>query len=93
MRRTTGQPLRPTKRQIEVLRAYVLAGTRQDAADTLGISAHTVEAHLAALRSRLGVHNEVQAVYVLWLGYRDHAMRCNLAHHEECAGRLFSIPR
>lgn len=88
-REITGQPLMPTRRQIEVLRAYVAAGTQHDAAEVLGIAARTVEAHLAALRLRLGVHNEVQAVYALWLGYRDHASRCDHAHHEECARRKF----
>jgi hypothetical protein len=28
-------------------------------------------------------------VYVLWLGYRDHAASCAEPHHEECARRLF----
>lgn len=88
-RRHSGQTLAPTKRQLEVLRAYVREGTHLDAARLLGLSVRTVEAHLGALRIRLGVHNEAQAVYVLWLGYRDHAATCAEAHHEECAQRLF----
>jgi DNA-binding NarL/FixJ family response regulator len=89
VRRQTGQALPPTRRQLEVLRAYVQAGTHFDAAQLLGLSIRTVEAHLAALRIRLGVHNEAQAVYVLWLGYRDHAATCSEAHHEECARQRF----
>lgn len=88
-RRQTGQALPPTRRQLEVLRACVQAGTHGDAARLLGLSVRTVEAHLSALRTRLGVHNEAQAVHVLWLGYRDHAAGCAEAHHEECARRRF----
>lgn len=89
-RRRSGQALPPTNRQLEVLRAYVHAGTHHEAARQLGLSVRTVEAHLGALRIRLGVHNEAQAVYILWLGYRDHAAVCEEAHHEECARRLFA---
>ncbi len=67
-----------------MLRAYVRTGTHGGAAQRLGLSARTVQAHLTSLRQRLGVHNEAQAVYVLWLGYRDHLARCKRAHHEEC---------
>lgn len=67
-----------------MLRAYVAAGTHAGAARDLGVSVRTVQAHLAALRSRLGVHNEAQAVYALWLGYRDHAESCPRPHHEDC---------
>jgi hypothetical protein len=82
--RDQGLALPPTSRQLEVLGAYVRAGTHLGAAHSLGISVRTVQAHLTSLRQRLGVHNEAQAVYVLWLGYRDHLRRCNLAHHEGC---------
>jgi DNA-binding CsgD family transcriptional regulator len=82
--RWTGHALPPTKRQVEVLRAYVLAGSHLDAARRLDVSVRTVQAHLTALRSRLGVHNEAQAVYVLWLGYRDHVGECSQPHHESC---------
>lgn len=88
-RRQSGEALLPTRRQLEVLRACVQAGSHLDAARQLGLSVRTVEAHLGALRIRLGVHNEAQAVYVLWLGYRDHAAACAEAHHEECAQRRF----
>jgi DNA-binding CsgD family transcriptional regulator len=82
--RLSGRALPPTDRQVEVLRAYVTAGTHAGAARQLGVSLRTVQAHLAALRSRLGVHNEAQAVYVLWLGYRDHLVTCPKRHHDEC---------
>jgi DNA-binding NarL/FixJ family response regulator len=74
----------PTDRQLEVLRAYLTAGSHSAAAASLGISVRTVQAHLTMLRARLGVHNEAQAVYVLWLGYRDHIGLCGKAHHETC---------
>jgi DNA-binding NarL/FixJ family response regulator len=74
----------PTDRQLEVLRAYINGGSHSAAAVALGISVRTAQAHLAMLRARLGVHNEAQAVYVLWLGYRDHLAACGKAHHEMC---------
>lgn len=82
--RGSGRALSPTGRQIDVLRAYVSGGTHAAAAGLLGLSERTVQAHLAALRTRLGVHNEAQAVYVLWLGYRDHLSTCRQRHHEPC---------
>ena len=82
--RGSGQALPPTGRQIDVLRAYVMGGTYAAAAARLGLSERTVQAHLASLRSRLGVHNEAQAVYVLWLGYRDHLSACVEPQHETC---------
>lgn len=82
--RSAGRALPPTGRQMDVLRAYVVAGTHAAAATRLGLSQRTVQAHLAALRTRLGVHNEAQAVYVLWLGYRDHLPGCKKSHHEAC---------
>lgn len=82
--RRYGQTLPPTRRQLEALRAYVQVGTHHEAGRLLGVSVRTVQAHLGALRARLGVHNEAQAVYVLWLGYRDHIATCAKEHHEEC---------
>jgi DNA-binding CsgD family transcriptional regulator len=83
-RRHSGAALPPTRRQLEILLTYVRAGSHVGAADELGLSVRTVQAHLAALRLRLGVHNEAQAVYVLWLGYRDHLAICAEPHHESC---------
>lgn len=93
MARGAGDPLAPTTRQIEVLRAYVRAGTHQAAARLLGLSARTVQAHLTTLRSRLGVHTEAQAVYVLWLGYRDHLGQCEKASHQACMPSLDALHR
>lgn len=69
---------------MDVLRTYVVAGSHAAAARALGLSTRTVQAHLTALRARLGVHNEAQAVYVLWLGYRDHLDQCPNLHPNEC---------
>lgn len=82
--RAVGEALFPTERQLDVLRAYVRAGTHEAAAKLLGLSTRTVQAHLSALRSRMGVHNEAQAVYALWLGYRDHLSQCKATAHEAC---------
>jgi len=73
-----------TLRQVDVLRAYAQSGSHAATAARLGISIHTVQAHLTALRSRLGVHNETQAIYVMWRGYRDHLAACGREDHEAC---------
>lgn len=82
--RRRGSFLAPTARQLHVLRAYVDYGSHLEAARGLGISERTVRSHLASLRSRLGVHNEAQAVYVLWLPFRDHLAACGKARHDDC---------
>ena len=69
---------------MQALRAYVVHGTLLDAADALDLSERTLKNHLAALRSRLGVHTNAQAVYVLWLGYRDHTRVCRTMSHVDC---------
>lgn len=79
-----GEGLPPSRRQLEVLRAYVHLGTHERVGKALGISSRTVQSHLAALRMRMGVHNEAQAVYALWLGFRDHLTTCALADHARC---------
>jgi DNA-binding NarL/FixJ family response regulator len=56
---------RPTRRQLEVLRAYIGAGSVA-AAFELGISATTVRQHLSGLYRRTGCLNAAQAAY--WLG-------------------------
>jgi hypothetical protein len=63
---------------------YVHSGSHAAAASDLGISIHTVQAHLGALRSRLGVHNEAQVIYVMWLGFRDHLGACEQRDHDGC---------
>ncbi len=57
---------RPTRRQLEVLRAYIRAGSVVAAAYELGISETTVRQHLSGLYRRTGCVNAAQAVY--WLG-------------------------
>ena len=57
---------RPTRRQIEVLRTYIRAGSVAAAAHDLGISETTVRQHLSGLYRRTGCLNAAQAAY--WLG-------------------------
>lgn len=60
---------RPTRRQVEVLRAYIRAGSVAAAAFELGISETTVRQHLSELYRRTGWLNAAQAAY--WLGTRQ----------------------
>lgn len=54
---------RATRRQMDVLAAYVAAGgCVQDAAELVGIRPSTVKRHLADLRARLGLTTE-QLIY------------------------------
>ncbi len=57
---------RPTRRQLEVLRAYIRVGSVAAAAYELGISETTVRQHLSGLYRRTGCLNAAQAAY--WLG-------------------------
>jgi len=57
---------RPTRRQLEVLRAYIRAGSVAAAAHELGIGETTVCQHLSGLYRRTGCLNAAQAAY--WLG-------------------------
>ena len=57
---------RPTRRQLEVLRAYIRAGSVAAAAHELGIGETTVRQHLSGLYRRTGCLNAAQAAY--WLG-------------------------
>jgi DNA-binding NarL/FixJ family response regulator len=57
---------RPTRRQLEVLRAYIHAGSVAAAAYELGIGETTVRQHLSGLYRRTGCVNAAQAAY--WLG-------------------------
>jgi len=56
----------PTRRQLEVLRAYIAAGSIAVAAYELGISETTARQHLSGLYRRIGCLNAAQAAY--WLG-------------------------
>ena len=57
---------RPTRRQLEVLRTYIAAGSISAAAYELGISESTARQHLSGLYRRTGCLNAAQAAY--WLG-------------------------
>ena len=57
---------KPTRRQLEVLRAYIRAGSVAAAAYELGIRETTVRQHLSGLYRRTGCVNAAQAAY--WLG-------------------------
>jgi DNA-binding CsgD family transcriptional regulator len=67
---------RPTRRQLEVLRAYIRAGSIAAAAHELGISETTARQHLSGLYRRTGCLTVAQAAY--WLG--RHAGRRTEVH-------------
>ena len=60
---------RPTRRQVEVLRAYIAAGSITAAAHELDIAESTARQHLSALYRRTGCSSAVQAAYRL--GHAD----------------------
>ena len=55
----------PTRRQLEVLRAYIAAGSIAAAAHELGINETTARQHLSGLYRRTGCLNAAQAAYML----------------------------
>ena len=61
----------PTRRQLEVLRAYIATGSIAAAAYELGIGETTARQHLSALYRRAGCLNAAQAAYRLGLGDLD----------------------
>lgn len=63
----------PTRRQLEVLRAYIAFGSIAAAAPVLGIRETTARQHLSGLYRRTGCVNAAQAAYLL--GSSDHVMR------------------
>jgi DNA-binding NarL/FixJ family response regulator len=56
---------RPTRRQLEVLRAYIAAGSLAEAAHQLEIGETTARQHLSGLYRRTGCVNVAQAAYLL----------------------------
>jgi DNA-binding NarL/FixJ family response regulator len=58
-------PQRPTRRQLEVLRAYIAAGSITAAAHELDIAESTARQHLSGLYRRTGCLNATQAAYLL----------------------------
>ena len=55
----------PTRRQLQVLRAYIAAGSLAGAAHTLGSAETTASQHLSGLSRRTGCANVAQAAYLL----------------------------
>ncbi len=66
-----GTPLTPAESR--VLAVMCDAATEREAATELGISPHTVHAHLANARSRLGVKTTRQAI-VRFIALHAHAV-------------------
>ena len=61
---------RPARRQLEVLGAYIAAGSVAAAAVALDIAESTVRQHLSGLYRRTGCVNAAQAAYLLGAGDR-----------------------
>ena len=59
---------RPTRRQLDMLRAYIGAGSVAATAHELGISETTIRQHLSELHRRTGCLNAAQAAYALGRG-------------------------
>ena len=59
---------RPTRRQLEVLRAYIATGSIAMAAHRLEITETTARQHLSELYRRTGCLNVAQAAYRLGAG-------------------------
>jgi DNA-binding NarL/FixJ family response regulator len=59
---------RPTRRQFEVLGAYIVAGSIAAAAHELDISETTARQHLSGLYRRTGCLYAAQAAYLLGFG-------------------------
>lgn len=59
---------RPTRRQLEVLRAYIASGSIAAAAHELEIAESTARQHLSGLYHRTGCVNVGQAAYLLGSG-------------------------
>ena len=66
---------RPTRRQLEVLRAYIAAGSIAGAAETLDIAESTARQHLSGLYRRTGCLNVAQAAYLLGRSERRLGLR------------------
>jgi DNA-binding NarL/FixJ family response regulator len=65
MNGTTCVRQRPTRRQLDVLKAYIAAGSVASAAHELGITESTARQHLSGLYQRTGCQNAAQAAYLL----------------------------
>ncbi len=58
-------PQPPTRRQLEVLRAYIATGSITAAAYEMDIAESTARQHLSGLYRRTGCLNAAQAAYLL----------------------------
>ena len=65
----------PTRRQLEVLRAYIAAGSIAGAAQRLDIAESTARQHLSGLYRRTGCLNVAQAAYGLGAGHLTRVTR------------------
>ncbi|MFN8622581.1 MAG: hypothetical protein U0869_17735 [Chloroflexota bacterium] len=59
---------RPTRRQLDVLRAYIASGSIAGAAHELDIAESTARQHLSGLYRRTGCSNAAQAAFLLGRG-------------------------
>lgn len=57
---------RLTPRENEILRALADGNTTSQVADSLGISALTVQSHVKNILAKLGVHSKIEAVTLAW---------------------------
>ena len=57
---------RLTPREAEILRALAAGETTNQIAETLGISALTVQSHVKSVLAKLGVHSKIEAVTLAW---------------------------
>ena len=84
---------RPTRRQLEVLRAYIRAGSVAAAAYELGIGETTVRQHLSGLYRRTGCVNAAQAAYWLGSGERGGAVSRDARSGDEGRPSLDRVTR
>ncbi len=68
---------RPTRRQLEVLRAYIATGSIALAAHRLEITETTARQHLSQLYRRTGCLNVAQAAYRLGAGQLVALIACS----------------
>jgi DNA-binding NarL/FixJ family response regulator len=57
---------RLTPRETEILRALAGGETATEIAESLGISALTVQSHVKSILAKLGVHSKIEAVTLAW---------------------------
>jgi two-component system nitrate/nitrite response regulator NarL len=57
---------RLTPREAEILRSLASGQTTTQVAESLGISALTVQSHVKSILAKLGVHSKIEAVTLAW---------------------------